>query len=239
MSRTLHAQRAFTLIELLVVISIIAVLAAMLLPAIKLVRESAQASSCRSSLRQLALGIENYGLNNDGMLPPSATVATSHPWFTLIAPDIELPDVYAQYPASSSQACTALRDLTGSNTIWGCPRWKRTSTTSPYYPGLGYTMRPGLAGDINHNNMYSVSGRMFARASITQPTRRIMLGDAGDFILNVSGATATSWFATAGDPVRHGTRANYAFFDGHAATIAASQSPWLGVANPASTAWSP
>ncbi len=238
MGRTPFMRDAFTLIELLVVISIIAVLSAMLLPAIKMVRESAQATNCRSSLRQLSMGVENYALNNDGMLPPSAA-STGHPWFTLIAVDLDMPDVYAQFPASASQACVALRDVAGSNVVWGCPKWKRSATANQYYPGLGYTMRPALAGDGNHNNLVSVWGRSFFRASITEPSRRIVLGDAADFVLNVSGAAATSWLGAAGDPIRHGTRSNYAFFDCHVATISVSQAPWLGVADPVSSAWSP
>lgn len=59
-------KRAFTLIELLVVISIIAVLVALLLPALKLARESGMATVGQNNLRQLSAAFLAYEIDNDG-----------------------------------------------------------------------------------------------------------------------------------------------------------------------------
>jgi prepilin-type N-terminal cleavage/methylation domain-containing protein len=62
-------RRAFSLVELLVVIAIIALLAAFVLPGLSRAREYAYFTSCKSSLRQLGIGLLCYAGNNRGRMP--------------------------------------------------------------------------------------------------------------------------------------------------------------------------
>jgi prepilin-type N-terminal cleavage/methylation domain-containing protein/prepilin-type processing-associated H-X9-DG protein len=69
-------QRGFTLVELLVVIGIIAVLIALLLPALNRARESAKGVNCMSNLRQIGIAVTLYTQASKGWLPPYRTAVT-------------------------------------------------------------------------------------------------------------------------------------------------------------------
>ena len=72
-------RRAFTLIELLVVVGIIAVLAALLMPAFTRARENARRVQCASNLRQLAGACIAYRQSNRGKWPGHAGSENMYP----------------------------------------------------------------------------------------------------------------------------------------------------------------
>ncbi len=78
-------RNAFTLVELLVVISIIAMLLAVLIPALSKARESSRTVVCASNLKQLNLAMFMYVENNNGKTMSDPVVAGKY-WFHELAP---------------------------------------------------------------------------------------------------------------------------------------------------------
>lgn len=80
-----NPKNRFTLVELLVVIAVIAILAAILMPALAQARNAARTISCVNNQKQIVLGLQMYAEDNKGYaataIPPNNTV-----WFKGIGP---------------------------------------------------------------------------------------------------------------------------------------------------------
>ncbi len=93
--------QGFTLIELIIVMGIIAILVALLLPAVQQAREAARRTNCKNNLRQLILAIQSYeGLHSTfptGYVarnvlptdPPELETGSGFAWSTLLLPFID------------------------------------------------------------------------------------------------------------------------------------------------------
>ena len=86
-------RRGFTLVELLVVIAIIGLLIALLLPAVQAARESARATQCKSSIRQVGLAVHNYhdihGRLPAGWISNTPTGTPGWGWMVSLLPQLE------------------------------------------------------------------------------------------------------------------------------------------------------
>jgi prepilin-type N-terminal cleavage/methylation domain-containing protein len=112
MKSSTKSSRGFTLIELLVVISIIAILIALLLPAVQQAREAARRMQCKNNLKQLGLALHNY--HDVYTTFPSGWIAVdpvtrqhaAHDglngagWGTMILPYLDQSPLYNQFNAN-------------------------------------------------------------------------------------------------------------------------------------------
>ena len=219
--------RAFTLIELLVVISIIAVLAAMLLPAISMVRDSARSSRCQSNLHQIGLAVFSY--ENDTGFYPDVKVNNVTYWSDLIEPYVE---------ATDDSVNSLANTLAKKGVLRSCPMWPYSS----YYSGISTTNNVQAKEQIGYGmnkNCFLPSSfpapqpifngnpyRTATSSSVTMPGTRVMIGDAAYYFLD---GTQPAVYL---DSTRHRGRTNHVFYDGHVATLIQAE-VLRSLANPA------
>lgn len=98
-------SQAFSLIELLVVLTIIVVLSAILLPAIRMVKQAARSIECLGNVRQIGMGMLGYANDNLGVYPSREmynAAGVQIDWSTWISPYIETDHGDAQTRGSAS-----------------------------------------------------------------------------------------------------------------------------------------
>ncbi len=129
-------MRGFTLIELLVVISVIAILAAMVMSGVSIVRKNARSAVCKSNLRQLGLSFSNYLNDNEAYWPTDS-------WNQQLTPFLENesgPITNASFSIAATYAL-ARCPATPRKTTAGAELGLTYAYTAQYYDG-GSTANP-------------------------------------------------------------------------------------------------
>jgi len=195
-------RRAFTLIELLMVISIIAILAAILLPVFAQAREAARKTQCSSNLRQLGIAIRTYSQDYDEQLPGtwdgaggSGSSSGSGGWMQ-----------FTNFlgPATFDPAQGSLFPYVKSQGIFQCP-------SDAARKGNSYAINGLLSTPTGIAAFYAG----LADASLTQPTSTFLLIEEQDNLIASTDDAYFNVYVPNRLSVRHQGGASYLFCDGH------------------------
>ena len=197
---------AFTLIEVLVVISLLAVLAALLLPALAGGKAKARQAQCLSQLEQWAMALHLYANDNEDAIPrrgqgvrPLTQIDRPDDWFNALPQELGQQG-FGAYIASAGTNANSAPDL------FVCPEAK--PVPSRYFLTYGMNMY------LSPRNLPQPH-RMF---DIPTPTTVVFMADGG-----IGYCSAFPAVAEYSPQARHRQTANLAFLDGHAASFNATE----------------
>jgi len=209
-------RTGFTLIELLVVISILAILIAILLPALGVAKESGRNTACMSNFKQWGIALEAYKAENNYQLPKAqhevGGSAKDDPnpgmWYNALPAMIDAPQYTDVYDGSSTRSYS-------NENIWWCPEARKTFGP-PGFTGSGNSFDYGFNTVIDGTNSRGPnppSGQVHINADvIEQPTETLAMTEPSSRVEFVSiGST---------DDDRHFKDSlNMLFIDSHVETI--------------------
>jgi prepilin-type N-terminal cleavage/methylation domain-containing protein/prepilin-type processing-associated H-X9-DG protein len=180
----MHRRRAFTLIELMLVVGIIAILIALLLPAIQAAREQARRAQCTNNLMQLGIALGNY-TSTHSVLPPGVVNDTGpivnlprgyhFSWTVQILPYIGQNNIYRRFNFATSVYAASnftVRDVQIATFI--CPSDSRRGPMS--YVGCHHDVEAPIAAD-NHGVLY-LNSHVRLDDITDGPAQTILLGES-------------------------------------------------------------
>ncbi|RIK73559.1 MAG: hypothetical protein DCC67_17765 [Planctomycetota bacterium] len=146
--RTMRLTRGFTLVEALVAMAIIAVLVALLLPAVQAAREASRRSRCANNLRQHAIALQSYHAQH-GRFPPGGRLhdkggMNGVSWRVLILPFIEQQPLY-EFIAPAANGGAKNEPLGQMPDAYRCPNIEpgQGDLLASSYWGVGGVLRDG------------------------------------------------------------------------------------------------